>query len=119
LPACLPGLPELPVLPGLAGLAELAVPIGKFLEKSRNRPDPNSTPHFPRDLKKSRSEEGIRMISRFFIDFGRVPIGKFFEKSRNRPDPNSTPYFSPNYARGFWSFSAHFLFEIAQSSILQ
>ena len=97
--------------PGLAGLAGLAVPIGKFLEKSRNRPDPNSTPHFPRDLKKSRSEEGIRMISRFFIDFGRVPIGKSLEKSKNRPDPNSTPYFSPNYARGFLSLSAYFPFE--------
>ena len=68
------------------------LPIGKFPEKSRNRPDPNSTPHFGRISMKSMSEGWIRTIYRFLGIFEGSPSANFRKNPGNRPDTTSSPH---------------------------
>ena len=67
-------------------------PISKFPEKSRNRPDPNSTPHFGRISMKSMSEGWIRTIYRFLGIFEGSPSANFRKNPGNRPDTTSSPH---------------------------
>ena len=53
--------------------------IGKFPEKSKNRPDPTFTPHLSRNSNKLQSRIWIRTISRFLLIFIGSPSANFLK----------------------------------------